>query len=205
MYSIFRNNIILCLLLTGTLLFSGCAPVAKTLLGIREINEFDTELVDSFFKECMDDAIRGRLIASTEQTDNMIRLDIDTTMMHYRAQPVQILYFDGDSLVFYHISCFSQSGLLLLDWNQHGCFDKFPPAPTYVQDTHGSMRLTCYKEIFPQLESETRYSIVIFWCNVIRKASQKAVLSVTSNVTGRDDCSIFLINTDHWWADYLNQ
>lgn len=187
------------------LLLTGCATVVKTVFGIEEIRTFDSESVVSFHEECRGKVPCSQLVATTAQVDSLIRLDSDTAMMQHRAQPIQILYFDGDSLVFYHLGCYAQSGMFKVDWNHYGSFDHFPPSPTLVPDEQGSMALARYRAIVPGLGAEIRYTVVVVWCNVMRKIARQAVEAVARNVAGRDDCSIFLINTDHWWADYLNQ
>lgn len=191
------------LLLTGAMLFAGCTAIVKAAFGIREIESFEPADVESLFEECSQYGSCKTIVASTPQVDSMIRLDYDTVMMQHRAQPVQILYFDGDSLVFHHLSCFAQSGALSFDWNHHGYFDHFPPSPSPLYDGNRSMTLSGLAKIFPELNGQPRYTVVIFMCNVMRKVSKGAVSTVASNVTHRNDCNVVLINTDHWWADHM--
>ena len=185
-------------------ILSGCSSIAKLVFGIEEIKDFDSNRINLFLEESQNIVKCNQIVATKEQVNSIIRLDLDSTMMQHRAQPVQVLYFAGDSLVFYHINCYTQSGLLSFDWNNHGSFNSFPPSPNIVEDIHGSMSLKKYRDIFPELGVETQHTIIILWSNMLSRVSRKAVETVADNITGRSDCMITLINTDKWWADYLN-
>ena len=186
-------------------LAAGCSVIAKVAFGIDEIKEYREDKVQSFFAESQRRVPCNQIVATTEQQDSLIRLDCDTSMMQHRAQPVQVLYFDGDSLVFYHINCYTQSGLLSYDWNNKGSFGQFPPSPTVVPDWHGSMTLTEYSRCIPGLKTSSRYTVLILWSNMLRKVSAKAVETVAANIDGHNDCTVWLVNTDHWFVDYLSR
>ncbi len=187
------------------LMLSGCSMVAKAAFGIKEIKTFDPQQVEAFNEECRRVVDCTCVVATAAQVDSMIRLDLDTNMMQHRAQPVQVLYFDGDSLVFYHINCYTQSGFLSFDWNNYGSFGRFPPSPTVVSDPCGSMTLSHYRTCLPQLQPSTRYTVVIIWSNMLPKVARKAVQAVAANIGGRTDCTLVLVNTDQWWANYLRK
>ena len=68
-----------------------------------------------------------------------------------------------------------------------------------------SMTLSNYTRILPSLKPFRRYTVLILWSNVARKVSAKAVDAVATNIQGRNDCSLWLVNTDQWWANYLNK
>ena len=186
-------------------LAAGCSVIAKVAFGIDEIKEYREDKVQSFLAESQRRVPCNQIVATAEQQDSLIRLDCDTSMMQHRAQPVQILYFDGDSLMFYHINCYTQSGLLSYDWNNKGSFGQFPPSPTVVPDWHGSMTLTEYSRCIPGLKTSSRYTVLILWSNMLRKVSAKAVETVAANIDGHNDCTVWLVNTDHWFVDYLSR
>ena len=192
-------------MLAAVLLFGGCAPLAKMVFGIDEIKTVDEERIASFLDESREKVPCSQIVATTAQTDSLVRLDLDSTQMQHRAQPVQVLYFDGDSLIFWHINCYTQSGFLSFDWNSHSSFDHFPPSPTVVSDLHRSMTLDRYRAILPELKPTTRYTVVILWSNMLRKVSRKAVETVATNIQGCDDCALLLVNTDRWWVEYLKK
>ena len=200
------RKIIVGILLSSLLLTAGCSLIVKTAFGIDEINEYRDTDVQSFLVESQRKVSCRQIVASIGQQDSLIRLDLDSTMMQHRGQPVQILYFDGDSLLFYHINCYTQSGLFQFNWNNYHSFDHFPPSPTVVvPHNKESMTLSNYTRILPSLKPFRRYTVLILWSNVTRKVSAKAVDAVATNIQGRNDCSLWLVNTDQWWANYLNK
>ena len=196
------RKIIVGILLSSLLLTAGCSLIVKTAFGIDEIKEYRDTDVQSFLVESQRKVSCRQIVASIGQQDSLIRLDLDSTMMQHRGQPVQILYFDGDSLLFYH----TQSGLFQFNWNNYHSFDHFPPSPTVVvPHNKESMTLSNYTRILPSLKPFRRYTVLILWSNVTRKVSAKAVDAVATNIQGRNDCSLWLVNTDQWWANYLNK
>lgn len=200
------RKIIVGILLSSLLLTAGCSLIVKTAFGIDEIKEYRDTDVQSFLVESQRKVSCRQIVASIGQQDSLIRLDLDSTMMQHRGQPVQILYFDGDSLLFYHINCYTQSGLFQFNWNNYHSFDHFPPSPTVVvPHNKESMTLSNYTCILPSLKPSHRYTVLIFWSNVTRKVSAEAVDAVATNIQGRNDCSLWLVNTDQWWANYLNK
>ena len=192
------RKIIVGILLSSLLLTAGCSLIVKTAFGINEIKEYRDTEVQSFLVESQRKVSCRQIVASIGQQDSLIRLDLDSTMMQHRGQPVQILYFDGDSLLFYHINCYTQSGLFQFNWNNYHSFDHFPPSPTVVVP-HNKESMTL------SLKPFRRYTVLILWSNVTRKVSAKAVDAVATNIQGRNDCSLWLVNTDQWWANYLNK
>ena len=200
------RKIIVGILLSSLLLTAGCSLIVKTAFGIDEIKEYRDTDVQSFLVESQRKVSCRQIVASIGQQDSLIRLDLDSTMMQHRGQPVQILYFDGDSLLFYHINCYTQSGLFQFNWNNYHSFEHFPPSPTVVvPHNKESMTLSNYTRILPSLKPFRRYTVLILWSNVARKVSAKAVDAVATNIQGRNDCSLWLVNTDQWWANYLNK
>lgn len=200
------RKIIVGILLSSLLLTAGCSLIVKTAFGIDEIKEYRDTEVQSFLVESQRKVSCRQIVASIGQQDSLIRLDLDSTMMQHCGQPVQILYFDGDSLLFYHINCYTQSGLFQFNWNNYHSFDHFPPSPTVVvPHNKESMTLSNYTRLLPSLKPFRRYTVLILWSNVTRKVSAKAVDAVATNIQGRNDCSLWLVNTDQWWANYLNK
>ena len=179
--------------------------MARAVFGIDEIEAYSEERVLSFLEESQRRIPCRQIVASVQQQDDLIRIDSDTMMMQHRAQPVQVMYFDGDSLLFYHINCYTQSGFMRYDWNNKGSFGRFPPSPTVVPDWHGRMTLTEYQRCLPGLQRESRYTVLVLWSNMLRKVSTQAVEAVAANVSGREDCTVWLVNTDRWWVDYMHR
>ena len=175
-----RRVLFFCIILLVSSLSAGCSSVVKAVFGIEEIKEYRADRVSSFFANSLILMPCSQLVATVEQQDSLIRLDADSSMMQHRGLPVQILYFDGDSLIFYHISCYTQKGLFRADWNTHGSFGHFPPQPTVVPDPRGVMTLSAYARHLPGLKKDSRYTVVVFWSSVLPRMSEKAAKSIAA-------------------------
>lgn len=187
-------------------LLQGCAPMAKAVFGIDEISDYRSERVETFHAEVQQLLPCEMLVSDSAQYARMMRLSVaDTDMMQHRAQPVQVLCFDGDSLCFYHISCYAQTGPVSIDWNHYGSFDRFPPAPTVVPNTSGAMTLGRYAAIYPDLTAhDKRYTVVVFWTNVLRRVSHKAVEAVARSIRGHEaDCRVVLVCSDPFFVRHF--
>lgn len=180
--------------------------MAKAVFGIDEISDYRSERVETFHAEAQRLLPCEMLVSDSAQYARMVRLSVaDTDMMQHRAQPVQVLCFDGDSLCFYHISCYAQTGPVSIDWNHYGSFDRFPPAPTVVPDSFGTMTLGRYAAIYPALAAhDKRYTVVVFWTNVLRRVSHKAVEAVARSVRGhKADCRVVLVCSDPFFVRHF--
>jgi len=180
--------------------------MAKLVFGIDEIKEFREDRCHSFLQEAQQFMPCTQIISDSATYIQAVFMDTtDADMLHHRVQPVQILFFDGDSLIFYHISCYAQSGAFTVDWNHYHSFDRFPPSPNVVPDTAGIMTLGRYSELYPALAPQTRYTVVIFYSNVLRKVSMKAVRAVSGCLKGHEaDCRVVLVNTDQFFTAAFN-
>ena len=181
--------------------------MARLVFGIDEITEYREERCQSFLDEARQLMPCTQIVSDSATYTRVMRMDTgDTAMMQHRGQPVQVLCFDGDSLIFYHISCYAQGGAFTVDWNHYHSFDRFPPAPTIVPDSAGTMTLKRYAELYPGLSGPTRYTVVVFWTNVLRRVSMQAVRNVAECIKGHEaDCRVVLVCTDKWFASTLRQ
>lgn len=195
------------ILLVG-LLVQGCSPLAKLVFGISEIDEYRPEQAESFLADAQKLLPCEMIVSDSAQYMQMIHLsEADTDMMHHRSQLVQVLCFDTDTLCFYHISCYAQTGIVRINWNHYGSFDHFPPAPTVVADPTRAMTLSRYAAIYPQLaQQDKRYTVVLFWTNVLRRVSRQALEAVAQSVQGHEaECRVVLVCSDPFFASVISQ
>ena len=194
--------------ITLCLLLQGCAPLAKAVFGIDEITEYQPEKAEAFLAETRKTMPCEMIVSDSAQYAQMIRISVsDTDMMHHRSQPVQILCFDGDSLIFYHISCLAQTGPFSIDWNHYGSFDRFPPSPTMLTDSTGTMTLGHYAAVYPELrQQDKRYTVALFWTHVLGKVSRQAAEALAKSIRGHeDDCRVVLICSDPFFSSLFRQ
>ena len=193
----------ICIVLLAALLFSGCEKTMSVLYGVRNIDKFEQERCDDFAASVVRESISlSALVSDSLQFVAYWNLFADTLWKRTAVQPVQILYFMGDTLVSYHVNCYAKGGMASLDWNTDNRFGQFPP--------QSAVPLTTLQLSFPQiaelygLEAKKDLKIVVFWTNMLAKISKSAVNAALDNVEkhGQDKkCEVFIINTDKFFIN----
>lgn len=193
----------ICIVLLAALLFSGCEKTMSVLYGVRNIDKFEQERCDDFAASVVRESISlSALVSDSLQFVAYWNLFADTLWKRTAVQPVQILYFMGDTLVSYHVNCYAKGGMASLDWNTDNRFGQFPP--------QSAVPLTTLQLSFPQIaelygvEAKKDLKIVVFWTNMLTKISKSAVNAALDNVEkhGKDkECEVFIINTDKFFIN----
>ena len=193
----------ICIVLLAALLFSGCEKTMSVLYGVRNIDKFEQERCDDFAASVVRESISlSALVSDSLQFVAYWNLFADTLWKRTAVQPVQILYFMGDTLVSYHVNCYAKGGMASLDWNTDNRFGQFPP--------QSAVPLTTLQLSFPQIaniygvEAKKDLKIVVFWTNMLAKISKSAVNAALDNIEkhGKDkECEVFIINTDKFFIN----
>ena len=193
----------ICIVLLAALLFSGCEKTMSVLYGVRNIDKFEQKRCDDFAASVGRESISlSALVSDSLQFVAYWNLFADTLWKRTAVQPVQILYFMGDTLVSYHVNCYAKGGMASLDWNTDNRFGQFPP--------QSAVPLTTLQLSFPQIaniygvEAKKDLKIVVFWTNMLAKISKSAVNAALDNIEkhGKDkECEVFIINTDKFFIN----
>ena len=217
----------ICIVLLAALLFSGCEKTMSVLYGVRNIDKFEQERCDDFAASVVRESISlSALVSDSLQFVAYWNLFADTLWKRTAVQPVQILYFMGDTLVSYHVNCYAKGGMASLDWNTDNRFGQFPPqsavplttlqlsfpqiAELYGVEAKTAVPLATLQIAFPQIaniygvEAKKDLKIVVFWTNMLTKISKSAVNAALDNVEkhGKDkECEVFIINTDKFFIN----
>ena len=142
------------------------------------------------------------IVGEAEQFLSVMGLTSDSSVLHRIYQPIQILYFDKDSLVSFHVNCTAPSKGLNLDWNYQGRFETFPPhSPIEVESC--PLSLGDYRKIYSEIEVGDGCSIIVFWTNMLYKFSRSAILSVVENMkiyAPNLNIKLYLINNDKFFS-----
>lgn len=171
--------------------------------GFKVPKQFDANEYDTVISSVSDEKIKTTCILSdSKQFDSYRRIVQDSSWLQtLSGQPVQMLYFRGDSLVSYHANCLARGGLLNLEWNIERRFEKFPPiSATSSRPT--SLSLSAIKNIY-SFPDNNEYVIIVFWSTMLSKVSKKAIETVKENLMvygNLDITSIVLINTDKYYV-----
>ena len=197
----------ICIVLLAALLFSGCEKTMSVLYGVRNIDKFEQERCDDFAASVGRESISlSALVSDSLQFVAYWNLFADTLWKRTAVQPVQILYFMGDTLVSYHVNCYTKGGMASLDWNTDNRFGQFPPQSA-VPLTTLQLGFSQIAELYG-VEAKKDLKIVVFWTNMLAKISKSAVNAALDNVEKHGQnkkCEVFIINTDKFFINALEK
>ena len=173
-----KNIAILMVFLT----LSSCNTLASMLFGFREINGYDAEQCERFYRKLPKDFAFTPLACDEKQFRQVSELGADSMQMKDLYQPLKIMYFHGDSLVSFHINCYCPPTLgFNLNWNYGHQFDVFPPATTVPLEGYTVTR-TQMQSVFPEIKGEKDYAVLVFWTNMLHKVSRAEIKTVYRNL-----------------------
>lgn len=196
------------LLVAVALACSSCTSIMYRMYGIELLDEFNTSLYEKTVAS-MTDKYEGTL-TTVVSSDSLFRVylekfeELDKKNL---SQPIQMLYFEGDSLVSYHANCFAKSSMLNgnLNWNHAGYFDSFNPRSAIEVDSI-SAGLTDLLSIYELTAPSENFTVVYFWSNMLNRQSKGGYTTIISNISEhfpKDEPlpNIFLINTDDFYIN----
>ena len=121
------------------------------------------------------------------------------------SQPIQMLYFQGDSLVSFQANCYVSGGVSNLNWNTDNRFDTFPPKSAINLDSlslNFKSLNNCNSNFV--VDNGRKYTVIIMWTRVLEKVSKTAIEQVISNISSFNkerEVEIVFSNTDKWFID----
>jgi hypothetical protein len=171
------------LLLFGLLLsLPSCNTLAPILFGFREINGYNAEQCEKFYKKLPKDFEFTPLVCNETQFWQVSELGADSVQKKDLYQPLKIMYFHGGSLVSFHINCYCPPTLgFNLNWNYKHQFDEFPPATTVPLEGY-TLTLKDIQGVFPEIKGEKDYTVLVFWTNMLHKISRSEIKTVYKNL-----------------------
>ena len=185
-------------LLFGLLLtFAGCNTLMSMLFGFREINSYDAEQCEKFYKKPPKDFEFTPLVCNEKQFMQVSSLGADSMQMKNLYQPLKIMYFHGNepTLGFN------------LNWNYNHQFDEFPPTTSVPLDGY-TVKLSDMQAVFPEIKGEKNYTVLVFWTNMLHKVSKGEVKTVYKNLRRfchLNDVEIYLVNDDITMTELLHE
>lgn len=176
-----------------------CTPIFHKWYGIEALNEFDQEKYQKTLEE-LSLMYPGPLLSYVGR-DSMFREYslLDTTFGTATIQPIQVLYFERNTLKSFQANCYAKGSLLgTLDWNYDGRFDSFfPKSAINIEDK--KLSLLDVKEIFQIHSKAEDFTVVFFWTHFLKRESLRAFEEVVKNIEASPTDkkpTVFLINTD---------
>lgn len=197
------------LLLILTLVFlTSCDTLAPMLFGIREINSYDAEQCEKFYKKLPKDFDFTPLVCNDKQFMQVSSLGADSMQMKNLYQPLKIMYFHGNELVSFHVNCYCPPTLgFNLNWNYNHQFDEFPPTTSVPLDGY-TVKLSDMQAVFPEIKGEKNYTVLVFWTNMLYKVSKGEVKTVYKNLRRfchLNDVEVYLVNVDITMTELLHE
>ena len=193
-----KHTLLLILILTLAFLTS-CNTLAPMLFGFREINGYDAEQCEKFYRKLPKDFAFTPLVCDEEQFRQVSNLGADSMQMKNLYQPLKIMYFHSSELVSFHVNCYCPPTLgFNLNWNYNHQFDEFPPATTVPLDGMTVTR-SQMQTVFPEIKGEKGYTVLVFWTNMLHKISKSEIKTVYKNLKkfGQlEMVEVYLINND---------
>ncbi len=192
------KNRFIFILLIATVFLSSCQSLFETFAGIHQMDQFDSDKYETFIERLPYDISFTPIIGTTEQSLEVMKFDTTEWYRHKLYQPIQLLYFHGNELVSYHVNCTAPARGLGLNWNYDHRFESFPPkSPLNCDST--SITLSQYMGVYPEICGNGKYTLIIFWSNVLEKVSRSAIVTAFKNLkkSGQvSNCDVYLINDD---------
>lgn len=190
------------ILLIMAFLLTGCS----ILFGVKNIKTFDSVACEKFLSSIDMKSIKHISIYEDEKSLNCRQNIFEKNKRKQDlSQPIQMLYFQGDSLVSFQANCYAAGGVSNLNWNTDKRFDTFPPKSAVSLDSL-SLNLKsltkCNSNIV--VDNGHEYTVVILWTRVLEKVSKTAIEQVISNISGfnkESEVEIVFSNTDKWFID----
>ena len=203
--SLKKNDAKILLTVAISFLFCGCVNMFSAIYGVRQLDSFDEALCDKF----TDSVERKGISLSTLVSDSLQFVEYwnlypDSLWKKTASQPVQLLYFSGDTLVSYHVNCYAKGGLTSLNWNMDNRFGQFPPKTAVPLD---NMRLK-FRQIAQiyGLSLQKNCRLVIFYTNMLSRIAKDAVNTAFDNIEAfnkQRECEVVIINTDKFFLNVL--
>ena len=181
------------------LCLGSCNTLAPLLFGLQEINGYDAEQCEKFYRKLPKDFAFTPLVCDEEQFRQVSNLGADSMQMKNLYQPLKIMYFHGDELVSFHINCYCPPTLgFNLNWNYNHQFDEFPPTTSVPLDGY-KVKLSEMQTVFPEIKGEKGYTVLVFWTNMLHKISKSEIKTVYKNLKKfghLNDAEVYLVNND---------
>lgn len=189
------------LIISLPLVLFGCSAILSKLYGIKTIRSFEQEKCEQFINTINFGNIR-HYNYYIDSTAFKCYYESAINKKHNKdlSQPIQILYFENDSLTSFHANCYASGSLTKLNWNVNERFNYFIPHSAIRTD---SVRISLNKakncfNINNTLKEDS-ITICIIWTRMFEKISKSAIETVVKNLRDNNSESkavIYLINND---------
>ncbi len=113
---------------------SSCSNFLSKKYGIENIESFD----ESKYKQIVENIDFKNIVHYSTHQDSTayecMRNEVATNPLQVKdmSQPIQLYYFNRDSLISFQANCYARGGMSNLNWNTLGRFEVFPPTCVWI-------------------------------------------------------------------------
>jgi len=185
---------------------SSCSNFLSKKYGIENIESFDESKYQQIIKGI---DFKNIVYYSTHQDSaayECMRNKVATNQLQVKdmSQPIQLYYFNRDSLTSFQANCYVRGGVSNLNWNTLGRFNVSPPTSAVDLDEF-SVSKEQLRDCIQSLDNiDTSTNVIfIYWTTMFNKISQDAIKVVIDNVVThnqQNNTIIYLINNDPYFS-----
>ena len=173
--------------------------------GITPITSYSETSDMKFLTDLKSKLDYKHIVSDSSQFSSLGQFGISEKLAKDLYQPIQLFYFENDSLKSYHINCTAKGGLNNINWNTAQRFEQFIPKSAVQLDSI-NLTLSKLKLIYPSIKNEKKYTIVIFYSLMFQKISKLAMQTVEQNLERFHKVSetdVYFINIDRFYKNVL--
>lgn len=191
------------------LVLSSCSHLLSNLAGVKKLEEYNetaykdklTRITSAYQYEFLDCSIDSA-------TYHNLFISSDTIIQKNLYQPIQILYFENNTLVSFHANCYAP-GLINLNWNLNNRFGVFPPISADTSILGEKIDTHRYNRLFnSSIRGDAKYGVFLIWTSMLERNSRHAYNEIVRNLklSGKhDSTSLLLVNTDDFWYKSMKE
>ena len=186
-------------------IFTSCSALLSKKYGIEYLDSFD----EKKYKEVVESIdFKNIPYYSTYQDstayEKIRNLSLSQIQKKDMSQPVQIYYFEDDSLVSFQANCYAKGKGGNLEWNTSNRFNTFPPVSAIDLDSFPIEKKSLLQSVKRvDTQNKSKYTVFIYWTRMFGKISESAVRTVIDNIethSQQEQTIIYLINNDDYFA-----
>lgn len=196
------------LFLLPMLLQSGCTPVLKGLIGIKNPKALEDKQIERYAKRYTIPAEASYKIDTAYQSFLLSQYS-DTTKraINNHFQPLQALYFDTSGyLKSFQVNCYAP-GFPNLKWDRDSIMDVFPPRQQAPLDSLVSLEqmlsyLIPLSRTSQSITENHDYIVVVHWNRFMGRQGKRLIRTVKENarLAGTSTVKVLYVNTDIIYA-----
>lgn len=180
---------------------TGCSAILSKMYGISTLKKFDKEKCEQFVSTIDKKNIKFFSYYADTNSYNCVRkIPISNGVKKDFSQPIQIIYFNNDSLVSFHANCYAKGSASNLNWNIDNRFNQFIPK-TAIDIDSAKFSIKDFSKCYPNqlIVKEKKVTVIIYWTLMLEKISKTAIETVINNIQNNkveNDVVVYLINND---------